>query len=144
MTERGTALLDVNVLVALVWDQHVHHISAHENFEKLTAWATTPVTELGLVRVLLTPAAVGREVLPVEATGLLRALRGVNGWTWMPDDASFANPAVDLRVLMGRRQVTDLHLVDLAKANNAQLMTFDAALRKSLAPADRDVVVTWS
>ncbi len=141
----AAALLDVNVLIAMVWDQHVHHGAARRNFASVAGrWATTSVTESGLVRLLLTPAVVGRTVSANEALAILRGIRSVPGWTWWPDDASFADSVIDLSVLMGRRQVTDLHLVDLAARRGGHVVTFDARLRSALVPADRDRVVVWS
>lgn len=140
-----TALPDVNVLLALVWDQHVHHSAARRNFARIAdRWATAPTTETGLVRLLLTPAVVGREVAGAEALGALRDLRAHPGWTWIADDASLADPQVDSIVLAGRRQVTDLHLVELAARHEAVLHTFDAGISSWLAPADRHLVHAWS
>lgn len=140
----GPALLDVNVLAALTWDQHVHHATAHRLFHDLDAWATTPVTESGLLRLLLTPAAVGRAVRTSEALTVLRGLREQPGWHWWVDDASFADARIDVRSLIGRRQVTDMHLLDLAVRNNGALVTFDAAIAKTVAPAQRKHVLVWS
>jgi predicted nucleic acid-binding protein len=51
------ALLDVNVLVALFDPDHVHHELAHDWFgdHRAQGWATCPVTQNGLVRVLSNP-----------------------------------------------------------------------------------------
>lgn len=145
MTAAGVVLLDVNVLVSLVWDQHVHHALAHRCFAAhRTAWATTPVTESGLVRLLLTRAVTGREVTGSEALGVLGALRSQPGWRFLPDGSSFADSSLDLTVLMGRRQVTDLHLVDVAARSGARLVTFDAAILPTLHPSDRRHVLVWS
>jgi predicted nucleic acid-binding protein len=48
------ALLDVNVLVAMLDPEHVHHEGAHAWFSehRSTGWATCPITENGLVRIL--------------------------------------------------------------------------------------------
>lgn len=105
------------------------------------AWATAPVTEAGLVRLLMTPAVVGRAVPGHEALGALAAIRRVSGWHWLTDDASFDDALVDTRVLDGRRQVTELHLADLAARHDAVLVTFDGAVPQTLAPADRRHVV---
>ncbi|MBB2890441.1 TA system VapC family ribonuclease toxin [Flexivirga oryzae] len=137
-------LLDVNVLLALTWDQHVHHRIAHERFAELDTWSTSPVTEAGLLRLLLTEPVVGRKVSGTEALGQLSAMRSVPGWHFIADDVSLAEPLVDTRVLMGRRQVTDLQLVNLAAANNTTLATFDAAFRASLVPDDQHWVTVWS
>ncbi len=135
--------LDINVLLALMWDQHVHHTRARRTFASLTSFATTPITEAGLIRLLLTPAVVGRDVAAAEALSAVAALRAHPAWNWVPDDSSLAAPAVDTRVLGGRRQVTDLHLVNLAARSGAVLATFDAALPTWLAPADRGHVEVW-
>ncbi|MCI1255684.1 MULTISPECIES: TA system VapC family ribonuclease toxin [Corynebacterium] len=137
-------LLDVNVLLALTWDQHIHHEIAHARFSGLSSWSTCPVTEAGLVRLLLTEKVVGRRVPGREALGQLQAIRQVPGWSFIPDDRSLSDPVIDTRVLMGRRQVTDLQLVNIAAAHNTRLATFDAAVRDSLVPADRRFVEVWS
>ncbi|MFT4189100.1 MAG: PIN domain-containing protein [Aeromicrobium sp.] len=137
-------LLDVNVLLALSWDQHIHHHVAHERFSEVEAWSTCPVTEAGLIRLLMTEQVVGRKVSGGEALGQLDAMRQVPGWSFLTDAVSLAESHIDTRVLMGRRQVTDLHLVNLAAANETTLVTFDAALKASLAPADRPWVTVWS
>ena len=137
-------LLDVNVLLALSWDQHIHHEVAHERFAGLDSWSTCPVTEAGLLRLLLTERVVGRKVSGGEALGQLDAIRRTRGWSFLADSASLAAPSIDTRVLMGRRQVTDLQLVNLAAANHTRLATFDAVLRASLVPDDRRWVSVWS
>lgn len=137
-------LLDVNVLLALTWDQHVHHGVAHRRFSELATWSTCSVTEAGLLRLLLTEQVVGRKVSGAEALAQLGAIRAVAGWSFLDDVASLGAPAIDLRVLMGRRQVTDLQLVNLAAAHGTRLVTFDAGIRESLVPADRHLVVVWN
>ncbi|QLQ09136.1 MAG: PIN domain nuclease [Nocardioidaceae bacterium] len=137
-------LLDVNVLFALTWDQHIHHAVAHEQFSKLDTWQTCPATEAGLLRLLLTEQVVGRKVRGSEALGQLAAIRDVSGWGFLDDSASLAEPVIDTRVLMGRRQVTDLQLVNLAATHDTKLATFDAGLRDSLVPADQRWVSVWS
>ncbi|WP_226344860.1 TA system VapC family ribonuclease toxin [Agilicoccus flavus] len=138
-------LLDVNVLLALIWDRHLHHEAARRQFRAVaTAFATTAVTESGLVRLLLTPAVVGRKVSTPEALGALRDVRSLPGWAWLDDDASFDSAVVDVRVMIGRRQVTDMHLVDLAARHGQRLATFDTGLVSSLAPADHHHVDLWS
>ena len=137
-------LLDINVLLALTWDQHIHHQVAHGRFAELETWSTCPVTEAGLVRLLLTEAVVGRRVSGAEALGQLDAIRTVPGWSFLADTTSLADPVIDTRVLMGRRQVTDLQLVNLAAAHDVAVATFDANLSGSLVPKDRRWVTVWT
>ena len=139
----ATTLLDVNVLLALSWDQHVHHELAHARFHELDRWSTTPATEAGLLRLLLTESVVGRRVSGQEALGQLMALRAVSGWSMIADTATLADPLIDMRILMGRRQVTDLQLVNLAATQASTLTTFDADIRESLIPDERHWVNVW-
>lgn len=69
-----THLLDVNVLVALAFPNHVHHVVAHAWFDvhHSGGWATTPMTETGFVRVssnqrVIAPAQTPRTALAVLA-----------------------------------------------------------------------------
>ena len=50
-------LLDVNVLLALVWPRHQGYDQAHAWFVRTghQAWATNPLTQLGVLRLLTNP-----------------------------------------------------------------------------------------
>jgi hypothetical protein len=62
-----TVLLDANVLIALLVDDHVHHAAAENWFSALTgSFATCPITQGSLMRLLIRegqPAAAARAVL---------------------------------------------------------------------------------
>lgn len=141
MTRR---LLDVNVLLALIWDRHVHHDQAHERFAAIDMWSTTPITELGLVRLMLTEAVTGRAVRASEALAQVSALRQADGWSWIADDVSPATWNVAAGSIRGRRQVTDLQLVNIAAVNDCVLATFDAGILQTLRPAERHLVEIWN
>ena len=53
------ALLDVNVLIAIFAPHHIHHEAAHAWFaaNRSSGWATCPLTENGMVRILSNPAS---------------------------------------------------------------------------------------
>lgn len=131
----GRYLLDVNVLLALFDPRHVHHAPAHRWFDDVTAFATTPLTETAFVRLVSNPEVGGES--PATALAALRAIRGLPGHEFLPDDASLAEPAIGLDALVGHRQVTDFHLVGLAARHRMTLATFDAKLPRSLADPDR-------
>lgn len=128
---RSTALLDVNVLVALFDPDHVHHEAAHDWFEdhRDGGWATCPVTESGFIRVLSNPHYSGTVVRPADlATRLARFCR-TNGHAYWPADASLLDPArFDLSKTSGHRQLTDIYLLGLAVSHNGQLATFDRSI----------------
>ena len=102
-----------------------------------TQWATTPYTEAGLVRLVLNPVVVGATFTAATALEVLRGLRALPLHRFLADDSSLAAPHIDVAALVGHRQVTDYHLVNLVARKGAQLATFDSRLVASLAPEDR-------
>ena len=126
-----TYLLDVNVLIALVDSAHVHHEPAHAWFaaEGQRAWATCPMTENGLLRIVGHPRYPNSPGGPVAVAGLLAALRALPGHAFWPDDISLSDSArVDTGKLLTQAQVTDSYLLALAVAHAGKLASFDRRL----------------
>lgn len=119
-----TVLLDANVLIALVVDEHVHHAAAEDWFAGMgEGFATCPITQGSLVRLLIRegqPASVAKDVIS-EVTGHPRH-------DFWPDDVSYLDVPAD--GIIGHRQVTDAYLAQLAAARGSRLATFDLALAK--------------
>jgi uncharacterized protein len=139
-----TDLLDVNLLLSLAWPNHVHHGSARAWFRARDGqpWATSPVTETGFVRVSSNASAIPTAVTPGEARTLLGRMRHVEGHVFLPDDVELvvgSEPALATRIV-GHRQVTDAHLLALARRHGARLATLDRAVT-ALAGDDADTVV---
>lgn len=133
-----TYLLDVNVLIALAWPQHVHHDRAHRWFDRVEQpWATTPVTEAGFVRLTINPNVVGERIPASQAIAALEVIRQIPLHVFIPDEATFAEPSISLDRLASPRQVTDLHLVNLAARVEAVLATLDRGISEALIPSDR-------
>lgn len=122
-------LLDVNALVALAWDSHVHHAAMRGWFaaEGSSGWATCPITESGFVRVSSNPKALPSAIGVSAARGVLGALRALDGHRFLVDDVSIVDP--DVPEVAGYRQVTDAHLLTLARRSGMRLVTFDAGIR---------------
>ena len=126
-----TALLDVNVLIALAWPNHVHHDAARSWFteRRRRGWATCPLTEAGFVRVSCNPSAVGRTATPREAIALLRRLRRLETHSFWPLERSMVElPNEILARIQGYRQVTDAVLLAAAMRRGGELATFDSGL----------------
>jgi uncharacterized protein len=123
------ALLDVNALVALAWDSHVHHAAMRQWFaaEGPKGWATFPITESGFVRVSSNPKALPSAIGIGAARGVLTALRDLAGHQFLVDEVSINDP--DVPEVSGYRQVTDAHLLTLARRSGMRLVTFDAGIR---------------
>jgi uncharacterized protein len=139
-----TDLLDVNLLISLAWPNHVHHASARAWFGARDGqpWATSPVTEAGFVRVSSNASAIPTAVTPGEARTLLGQMRHVEGHVFLPDDIELvtgSESALAAR-MVGHRQVTDAHLLALARRHGARLATFDRAVT-ALAGQDAGTVV---
>lgn len=144
-TDATTYLLDVNTLAALTLPDHVHHMVARAWLNDLApgdTWATTPLTESALVRLLLNPVITGQEVEAWQALDVVSQLRSQPDHRFLEDDTRLTEPHVRLDGLAGPRQVTDFHLVDLAARHGAVLATLDRRIASWLDPADRRHVHT--
>lgn len=124
------ALLDVNALVALAWDSHVHHDRMVNWFRAngSDGWATCPVTESGFVRVSSNPKVLPSALGVEDARRVLEALRAVAGHRFLTDDVSIV--ASDVPRLVGHRQITDAHLLTLARRHGTRVLTFDGGLHQ--------------
>jgi toxin-antitoxin system PIN domain toxin len=122
------ALLDVNALVALAWDSHVHHAAMRAWFANndSTGWATCPITESGFVRVSSNPIVLPSAIGVDAARGVLSALRAHPDHRFLADDVSMSDS--DVPSIAGYRQVTDAHLLTLARRRGVRLVTFDASI----------------
>ncbi len=127
-------LLDVNVLVAWGWSDHVAH-------ERTAAWIaaargkldskllTSAIPELGFVRVSVQRTG---GIVPVNEAadtleGMLRSLGAAH--SFVPDDRP-ARQFSDWR--RHASQTTDAHLVQLAAAHGAVLATLDTGIPGAL------------
>ncbi|BBX95934.1 type II toxin-antitoxin system VapC family toxin [Mycobacterium lacus] len=132
-----TALLDVNVLIALSWRNHAHHVAAREWFTRSSSsgWATTPITELGFVRISSNRRLMQVSTTPATAIAQLEALRRLPGHAFWPDDVPLVvGEGGDRAAVSTHRIVTDRHLIALAARYGGRLLTFDAVLADA-APA---------
>lgn len=121
-------LLDVNVLIALIDPAHIQHDHAHAWFEAQghKAWATCPLTEMGVLRIVGHPRYPNSPGSPAAVAELLVSFRKLPGHTFWPDDISLLDgeQANALR-LLDSAHVTDSYLLALAHAHKGQLATFD-------------------
>ena len=133
------ALLDVNALVALGWDSHIHHQAIRDWFREHsgTGWHTCPVTESGFVRVSSNPKVLPNRIDVASAIRFLAELRRVGSHRFLTDDVSVTD--LDFSEVHGYRQITDAHLLTIARRNGVPLLTFDRAIA-ARAPAGEVIV----
>lgn len=129
-----TTLLDGNVLIALILDEHVHHDAALTWFEEVAGFATCPITQGTLLRTLL---RLDDQIADALAT--LGTLASDDRHEFWPADLAYS--AVRMTGVTGHRQVTDAYLAGLARARRGRLATFDKGLA-ALRPDVADLVPT--
>ena len=140
---RRTALLDVNVLIALAWPNHAHHAAARQWFgtHAQHGWATTPITESGFVRVSSNRAAIPTATSPVLALEVLTAMTGLDRHEfWVDDVARVTAGWGDPVLIRSHRDVTDAHLLSLAERHQGVLVTFDAKIALLLGARPAELV----
>lgn len=135
-----SVLLDVNVLIALAWPNHVHHAAVRAWFEERgeDGWATCPLTEAGFVRVSCNPSVVRHSITPLDAIEVLESLTQLGSHTFWPLDQSILHlPESIGSRLQGYRQVTDAVLLATAMQRNGQLATLDTGIEGLVAESER-------
>jgi toxin-antitoxin system PIN domain toxin len=116
------ALLDSNVLIALVVTEHVHHDAAAEWLSAFDAgFATCPITQGSLVRFLLRAGQSAAAALDVVS-----AIEKSSRHEFWSASVSFVG--VEIGGVVGHRQVTDAYLARLARHHEGQLATLDSGL----------------
>ncbi len=126
-----TFLLDVNVLIALIDPAHISHDAAHCWFDTAgkTSWATCPLTENGVIRIVGHPSYPNTPGSPADVATIMTRMCGLAGHIFWPDSLSLTNAAdVDRSQVLTSAQVTDTYLLALARANGGKLATFDRRL----------------
>jgi hypothetical protein len=133
-------LLDVNVLIALAWDDHVHHVRAHAWFAKLTdeSFATCNVTQSGFVRVSLNPNAVHCQI------GITDTFEMLKSFTTHPnhrfcEDGALQTDLPTWQSVATHAQVTDTNLLLIAHRNGRKFVTLDGGIRNRLQGEEK----TW-
>lgn len=130
------SLLDVNVLIALLDSQHVHHALATRWLSKNidSGWASCPLTQNGAIRILSQPAYPN----PLPATQVAERLAEAanSEWHdfWADDISLLETDRVNWSAVLGSRQVTDCYLLALAVHHDGRFVTFDRRIAKNSVP----------
>lgn len=132
------ALLDVNVLIALSWTEHIHNPAARKWFasNRQSGWATCPLTQAAFVRLSVQPPIVGSRVSVAQAVEALNDHCRDPFHHFFPQATGLTGmlPEIQER-LSGHQQIADAILLDLAIRNRARLATFDRRIH-GLVPED--------
>ncbi len=124
------ALLDVNVLIALLDSDHVDHerVRRWVESEVVHGWASCAITQNGFVRIISQPRYPS-PVPPSQAIGrLARAAETEHHQYWLCSASLLDAELIDHSRLHGHRQVTDAYLLALATANGGRFATLDQSI----------------
>ena len=130
------ALLDVNVLVALLDGGHLHHrvamdwLAAHAR----AGWASCPLTQNGCLRILSLPTYPNPQP-PARVAERLAAAAADRSHAFWPDSLSLLEPErLHWERVLSTRHITDVYLLALAVEHRGCLVTFDRSLAVAAVP----------
>ncbi len=137
--------MDVNILIALADQDHVHHTVAHDWFAKVGCdrFATCPLTENAVLRIVGHPRYPNGIGTPRAAIMFLDSLCALPGHTFWPDSVSLQDRDLfPLASFPGSDQLTDIYLLGLAVARGGTLVTLDRRINaKAVAGGAKALVV---
>jgi toxin-antitoxin system PIN domain toxin len=124
------ALLDVNVLIALLDPDHSLHERAREWFGPNAAggWASCPLTQNGCVRIMSHPAYPNPPSVSAVIERLRQATESQYHQFWTDDVSLLDSRIADASRIHGPRQLTDVYLLALAVKRSGRFVTFDASV----------------
>lgn len=138
------SLLDVNVLLALLDEDHLDHQRCWTWAEEELAagWSSCALTQNGFIRIISQP----RYPSPITPRAAIQLLAGATADAshqfWDCSVSLLDGAAVDPQLVHGSRQVTDVYLLALAVAKGGRLVTFDRAIStRAVANAGSDQLV---
>lgn len=124
------ALLDVNALLAVIDEAHVHHHRSREWFGAHAAegWASCAITQNGFVRTLSQPRYSNAASTADALRMLGEATSARHHQYWSCSVSLTDDGAIDGSRVLGPKQVTDIYLLALAVVNGGRLVTFDQSI----------------
>lgn len=124
------ALLDVNILIALLDAGHVHHATANSWLDAHIeqGWASCPLTQNGCLRIMSADSYARRQPL-AEIALRLREATSMPFHEFWPDEISVLDPGhFDHGRWLTSRQITDAYLLALAVKRGGTFVTFDRGI----------------
>lgn len=124
------ALLDVNILLALLDPDHLRHGDVRSWYAGAhgDGWASCPLSQNGFLRII-SQRSYSRPLKIGDALVALRAATSRAEHEFWPDDFTVLDAAhVDHTRLLGPKQITDVYLLALAVKHGGQFVTLDSGI----------------
>lgn len=121
------ALLDVNVLIALLDGSHIHHRLATDWLERHidAGWASSPITQNGCIRIMSQQSYPNSVPVAQVAERLTEATQHPSHQFWA-DTVSLLQPdSIVWNKVLSSRHVTDAYLLALAVQQGGRFVTLD-------------------
>jgi len=139
------ALLDINVLIALLDQDHSMHAQAGRWFGAKAAggWASCPITQNGCVRIMSHPSYPNPLKVGAIMERLGEAIATAQHEFWADDVSLLDSRIADRTRIHGPRQVTDLYLLALAVRRGGYFVSFDSSIpRTAITGAEKKHLVS--
>lgn len=117
-------LPDVNLLLAYGWRSHADHRRSRAWFAALSKFATCPITELGFLRVSMSPAY---RASFEDAARILNVLTSMRSARFLSCDL----PTARISLVTRHKDTTDAYLVALAAKHAYRFSTLDEGILKA-------------
>ncbi|MGC2637595.1 MAG: TA system VapC family ribonuclease toxin [Acidobacteriaceae bacterium] len=141
----AASLLDLNALIALLWAESEFHAATESWFRNNArkGWATSPLTQLGFVRVVCNPSVFRNAPHPAQALEVIEESTRHAAHEFWPHELTLAEAAAPFREhLQGHQQIADVYLLGLTLHRKGRLITFDKALLSLASAAGMGHLVT--
>ena len=124
------ALLDINVLLALLDRDHIQHEQGRRWFQQQVhhGWASCAVTQNGFIRILSQPSYPSPVSTPQAIRLLATAASTAHHEHWGSEVSILDETIFDHSRIHGPRQLSDVYLLGLAAHHGGRLVTFDRTI----------------
>lgn len=141
LTKAPIHLLDVNGLIALLNESHVHNLAVTEWFAMPgLQWALCPFTEAALLRFMTRPKT--GDMSMEEANAMLARLKEHPGCHYQPIAHDWHTLTAPFsKRLHGHNQITDAYLLGMAISEGLILTTLDQGILHLAGEHSRHVLV---
>lgn len=138
------ALLDVNILLALLDSDHIDHERAmswlEENIDQ--GWSSCAITQNGFIRIISQPRY-PNPVTPAVAVSRLQQATNTPHHEFWACEVSMLDPDwIEHARILRHAQITDAYLLALAASHGGRFVTFDKGLDPAIVPGGADHLQT--
>ena len=130
------SLLDINVIISLLDSGHVMHGAAIHWMERELnhGWATCPITQNGVLRIMSQPAYPNHRPVAQVAERLEEACKHASHVFWAEQISLLKKGLIRWERMLGHRQITDSYLLALAVTHGGRFVSFDQRICVDLVP----------